>query len=258
MCGRFALGLPGRTLRERFQTLDEPTGSLDRWNVAPGTAVWIVVPGQGGRRFVEARWGLVPGWAEDERIGWKLINVRSETAAVKPAFRGAVRRRRCLVPASGFYEWRRAGRRKEPWFFRLREEAPLALAGIWESWTPKGRPDAPPLLTCAVLTTAANALVAPVHDRMPVIVDPADFALWLGETGEGEAPAALLGAYPADRMRAWPVSPAVNRADNEGPELVRPLAKREESEPVRLLKGPDGPDVVAPRRGRAKRVPEGG
>lgn len=228
MCGRFALGVPGKTLRERFQTLNEPAEALERWNVAPGAAVWAVIRSEGGRRFIAPRWGLVPGWAKDERIGWKLINVRSETAAVKPAFSGAARRRRCLIPASGFYEWRAEGGRKEPWFFRLREEAPLALAGLWESWTPSEqaeRPD-PPLLTCAILTTWANALTAPVHDRMPVIIDPADFALWLGERGGGEEHLALLKPYPADRMRAWPVSPAVNRADREGPDLIRPLPEQ--------------------------------
>ena len=168
----------------------------------------------GGRRLSMLRWGLVPGWARDPRIGGRLVNARSETAAEKPAFRAAFRSRRCLVVADGFYEWAGRGRARQPWLFEIDGGALFAFAGLWERWTvPAGLALAPSLAhvqpgdaieTCTILTTAANSVVAPVHHRMPVILPPASFDAWLANESVPLAPC------PADAMTARPVSSAVN------------------------------------------------
>ena len=225
MCGRFTQRLSWRELHELMDLIGAPLNLRPRYNVAPSQNVAVVRASEAGRRLSMLRWGLIPVWAKDAAIGHKLINARSETAAQKPSFRSAYRHRRCLVPADGFYEWRRSGGARQPWLIGLRDGAPMMFAGLWESWTvPEGAALAGPLAerspgdaveTCTILTTAANGTVAPVHGRMPVILPPDDWDAWLAG---GQVP---LGPCPADAMTAWPVSTHVNRPANDDPALHR-------------------------------------
>ncbi len=184
--------------------------------MAPGQDVAAVRMDGESRRLAMLRWGLVPGWARDPKAGPRPINARAETARTKPAFRDAFASRRCLVPADGFYEWARDGAGKRPWLIRMKDGGPFAFAGLWERWPVRGHgPDA--LETFAILTTAANEVLAPIHHRMPVILKAAAFGPWL--TGE-EVP---LGPCPPEAMTAWPVSTFVNRPANDGPRCIEPL-----------------------------------
>lgn len=230
MCGRFVLRATPEQIRELFD-LDEAPVVEPRYNIAPTQPVGIVRmnPDTQAREWALTLWGLIPSWSKDPSIGQKLINARSEGVAEKPSFRAAFKRRRCLVPASGFYEWKKAGDRKLPHF--ITAEGPgagsesgtlFAIAGLWETWH---SPDGGELSTCTLLTTEANELLAPLHDRMPVIIAPEDYAVWLG-SGRDETPATLsellhlLHPYPSEQMTLWPVSTRVNNARNEGADLV--------------------------------------
>ena len=168
------------------------------------------------------RWGLVPSWAKDLSIGSRMINARAETVAEKPAFRQAFRERRCLIMADGFYEWRTTGRSKQPYHITHRDKAPFGFAGLWDRWQPPG--GGQPIESCTIITTAANELVAEYHDRMPVILDLADYDLWLDPTvHEPQRLLPLLKPYPASKMVAYPVSSIVNSPTNESPDCVKPL-----------------------------------
>ncbi len=216
MCGRYALYGPSSRLKAHFGTDDWPDWT-DRYNVAPSLDVPVVRRAPDGHRVAHLlRWGLVPHWAKDAAIGAKLNNARAETVAAKPSFRSAFARRRCLIPACGYYEWQAApGERKQPWYIALQGDAPMAMGGLWESWT---APDGSVLRTCCVITTGPNALMAPIHDRMPVIVEPAEWARWLApDSGDVRD---LLAPLDAGRMQARRVSRAVGNARNEGPELI--------------------------------------
>lgn len=217
MCGRYTLFVDPADLRVLFPGVVIPEGLSPRYNIAPSQSVAVIANNDPGR-IAFFRWGLVPSWAQDPTIGSRMINARAETLAQKPAFRAAYRSRRCLVLADGFYEWRKEGGRKQPFYVRLRSGKPFAFAGLWESWR---SPQEETLLSCAIVTTNANELVAPIHDRMPVILDPAAYDLWLDPAPR--SPFDLqkwLRPYPAQEMIAYPVSPRVNNPDNEGPELV--------------------------------------
>lgn len=218
MCGRYTLTTPAVTLEKRFLVRLGATG-LPRYNIAPGQDVLAVVTDEDGRRqAVALRWGFVPRWAREPKAG--PINARAETAADKPMFRGAMRRSRCLLLADGFYEWDRRGRRRQPYFFRLADGAPFAFAGLWERWEGPGGP----LLTCCLLTTTANPLVAPIHHRMPVILRPHWEALWLdGRCSDPRELEPALAPYPADEMRVYPVSTHVNSPRNDDPRCIEPL-----------------------------------
>ncbi len=215
MCGRYTLTVSGRVLAELFELEAEPA-LAPRYNIAPSQQVPLVRLGADGRRqWAEARWGLVPSWAREVDAGARMINARAETAADKPAFRTAVRRRRCLLPADGFYEWQAVAGGKQPHLIRFSDGRPFAFAGLWELWQPPG---AEPLLSCTILTTTPNPVVAALHDRMPVILPPERHGEWLepGELGR-ERLAELLVPCPAAGMEAFPVSRRVNnpRADDE-------------------------------------------
>lgn len=218
MCGRFTLTVSPDQLRAAFDLAEAPPADLaPRYNIAPSQPV-AVIPNEDPRRVALFQWGLVPVWAKDPKIGNSLINARGETVAEKPAFRAAFKRRRCLVLADGFYEWKReAGGAKTPMYIQLSDGRPFAFAGLWETWrAPEGE-----RRTCTIITTTPNALMAPIHDRMPVILPPAAYAAWLTP---GELPAvealALLQPYPAEALTARAVSTRVNNPRVDGPELL--------------------------------------
>lgn len=220
---------------------------VDRHNIPPGGPIAAVLQGSDGDRHVASlRWGLVPRWAEDPAaLGASLANARSETVASKPSFRDAFRKRRCLVPASGFYEWEKApGGRRLPWLLRRRDGAPLLFAGLWESWSPPADASAAeaaeaPLLTCTILTTGPNSLLSPFHDRMPVILPDESCDAWLdpAHTDDG-ALQSFLRSYPAEAMTAVRVSQRVNAVANDDPACSEPLA--EEAVPAADLQACDG------------------
>lgn len=225
MCARYSLTRPDGAIAELFGVAEAPNFSA-RWNIAPTQTAPVVIEGpRGVRRVAFRRWGLVPSWAADLSIGVRMINARAETAATKPSFRAALRSRRCLVPADGFYEWRTEGRTKVPVRFGMQGGSPFAFAGIWERW---GKDDDAPggaraVETFAILTTAANPLVAAVHDRMPVILHRDSFAAWLDpDAKDAAALESLLRPYPAEAMSATSLSPYLNNVRNEGPECWLP------------------------------------
>jgi putative SOS response-associated peptidase YedK len=226
MCGRFALDAPAEALATLFDLPEAPV-LAPRYNIAPTQPVGIVraTQDQSGREWALVMWGLVPSWAKDPTIGARMINARSETVAEKPSFRAAYKRRRCLVPASGFYEWQKKGKGKQPHYISMADSRPFGIAGLWESWH---GPDGGELQTCTLLTTAPNDLLEPIHNRMPVIIAPEDYAEWLDHAREDRAffdsLQHLLRAYPAEKMSAYPVSTYVSNARNEGPECIEPLA----------------------------------
>ncbi len=181
MCGRFTLRTPANVLVGHFMLSGIP-GLLPRYNIAPTQPVGVVrqIGQSGDREWVLMRWGLIPSWAKDASIGSRTINARSETVASKPAFRGAFRRRRCLVAADGYFEWQRQGSGKQPYFFHRADDGPFALAGLWESWTDPASGDTSPTIeSCTIITAAADRFVAAYHDRMPVVLAPDDYARWL-------------------------------------------------------------------------------
>jgi putative SOS response-associated peptidase YedK len=228
MCGRFTLTAPPDVLSELLG-LDPGWVSTigvaswrPRYNIAPGQNVVAarVRDGEGSREPALLRWGLVPSWAKDPKIGNRLINARSETAAEKPSFRTAFSRRRCLVPADGFYEWQRSGKTKQPFCIRLVDDRPFAFAGLWEHWQD---PAGIELESCTLLTTTANDLLAPIHDRMPVILRPADYQRWLDPVLQKVDPLLpLMAPFPASEMRAYPVSDSVNSSTHDDPRCMEP------------------------------------
>lgn len=223
MCGRFSLSVPVSDLAALFG-LDLQTLLSPRYNIAPAQAVAVVraSPQAGRRELALLHWGLIPSWAKDPSIGHKTINARSETVTEKPSFRNAFKKRRCLIPTSGFYEWKREGKAKQPYIIGLQGGALFALAGLWERWAPPGRD---PVESCTILTTSPNEIMRPIHDRMPVIVDPEDYGLWLDPgLAEPDKLTPLLKPYPAERMQAHAVSPWVNSPKNEGARCTQPLA----------------------------------
>lgn len=234
MCGRFTLTASPEAVQAHFQLPDAPQ-LAPRYNIAPTQPVAIVRPSSNRetREWAHVQWGLIPSWAKDPSIGARMINARSETAAEKPSFRAAFKRRRCLVPTTGFYEWKKMGKRKQPFHITV-ETAPngsdadgplFAIAGLWEYW--EGA-DGSALETCTLLTTAANEAVSSLHNRMPVIVAPDEYDVWLGETVDNpEDPTYLaelqhlLRPYPPEKTHFYPVSTYVNNAMHEGPECVQ-------------------------------------
>ncbi len=190
------------------------------YNIAPQSVQPVVRlnPGSGSREFALQRWGLVPFWARDAKLGYTTFNARAEEAARKPAFREALKKRRCLVPADGFYEWQKiSAKAKQPFAIALKSGEPFAFAGLWESWQPA---QGPPLETFAILTTGPNEVMKPIHNRMPVILDPSDYAWWLSTGDPAKPPVELLRPFPAEKMRAWPVSNRVGYVRNNDPELI--------------------------------------
>ena len=216
MCGRFTLTSTPEALAERFG-LDAPPGTAPRFNIAPGQEVLAVrASSTGTRRAEPLRWGLVAPWSSPGQ-GPPLINARSETAALRPAFRDAFRARRCIVPANGFYEWADLGGYRQPYWIAPPGGALFGIAGIWERWT---APDGARLESCALLTTAANERIAALHDRMPAILAPAQYAAWLDPAQDVAALGALLAPLASDALALRPVGTRVHRLENDDPSLL--------------------------------------
>jgi putative SOS response-associated peptidase YedK len=220
MCGRYTLKTPVDALAREFGISGPLPEIPASYNIAPTRQVAAVLF-EGGRKLEMLRWGLIPSWAKDPEIGNRMINARSETAPEKPSYRKAFKKRRCLIPADGFYEWQKMNGGKQPYYFRMKDGGPFAFAGLWEAWDRDGEE----IRSCTILTTAPNEIVAEVHDRMPVILSREDHDFWLDpEVDETEALRELLVPYPAEEMEAYPVSRHVNRPTNDDERCVEPAA----------------------------------
>jgi putative SOS response-associated peptidase YedK len=224
MCGRYSLHTPRKRLGEHFGLKEEPEVS-PRYNIAPTQPVLIIRQALNShdRKPGMVRWGLIPFWAKDTKIGNRLINARAEAVAVKPAFRAAWKQRRCLVPADAFYEWKRLEKRKQPYMVMLRDEGPFAFAGLWERWEAS---DDERIESCTIITTDANELVRQIHDRMPVILDAGDYALWLDPSAKPERLQPLLRPAVASALVAVPVSSRVNSPKNDDPSVIQQTGEK--------------------------------
>lgn len=225
MCGRYRLTKRKQVVEEHFDVVSgENEGDwIPRYNVAPTQPVAVVRqhPKEPVRDLSMMRWGLIPSWAKDASGSARMINARSETATTQPAFRDAMKFRRCLIPADGFYEWKKAGKIRQPYCFEIKEGKLFAFAGLWERWK---SPEGQWVRSCSILTTGPNSVTAPVHDRMPVILHPSDYEFWL-DPGMNDAAAAneLLKPFDAQLMRAYPVSSRINDANNDDEESARAI-----------------------------------
>ena len=219
MCGRYVIEISADLVRKVFGVVDVPQWTA-RYNVAPTQMVPVIRQrGDSTSQLVLMRWGLIPSWAKE--VGEGLINARAETVNEKPSFRQSFRQRRCILPATGFYEWQKVDKHKIPHFVRLKNQMPMPFAGIWDSWR---APDGQVVESCAILTTAANGAVGSIHERMPVILHPDEFGQWLDR--EQHNPATLmplLAPYPSDCLEVYPVSTLVNSVANDQPECIAPL-----------------------------------
>lgn len=226
MCGRYTSRTSAADLADYFGVDEVVAPDLgERFNVAPTDEVYAVAESSSGRRLGTFRWGLVPFWAKDLKVGAKMINARAESLLDKPAFKRSFERRRCIVPADGFYEWEKVGpKTKQPWLIRRADGKPMAFAGLWESWRPVKGSDEGKVRSCTIVTGAPNEKVAALHDRMPVILQPEAWDAWLdpGNTDVGSL-AGLLVPVDAAELELFPVSKAVNDVRNDGPELIRML-----------------------------------
>jgi len=221
MCGRFTLTTDQREVAERFCV--SPPATVDfnpRFNIAPSQSVIVI--GNDGRRLMQwMQWGLIPHWAKDPALGNRLINARSETLTEKPSFSEALSKRRCLIPADGFYEWRKVGKAKQPVRIVLKSRAPFGLAGLWDRWI---SPEKKEILTCTIITTAANELIQEIHDRMPVLLPREDEARWLDPAQTDPLQLLpLLKPYPSEWMEYYPVRRQVNSPRVDEPENIEPL-----------------------------------
>jgi putative SOS response-associated peptidase YedK len=217
MCGRYTIKAPVAQLATLFDVL-EPSPLAPRYNVAPTQSVPVVrlSPQHNRREMAMLRWGLIPSWAKDAVIGNRMINARADSE--KPSFRSAFEKRRCLVVADGFYEWQKLNGKKQPYYIGLKGGGPFAFAGLWEHWQD---PEDKPVETCTIITTDANELVKPIHNRMPVILQPKDYQEWLDPEVENKGELQeLLRPYPSEAMTAYPVSSFVNNPNNEDPRCV--------------------------------------
>ena len=219
MCGRYLITTPVEAIRQIFQVNQRPN-LAPRYNVAPTQTVPIVRRGESGRELVTVRWGLVPFWAKDLKIGARMINAKAETVAEKPAFRDSYKRKRCLVPADGFYEWKKTEGGKQPYLIRLKTAETFAFAGLWADWTDKDSGER--IESCTIITTEPNALAATIHNRMPAILPPAAYDLWLDpSSADGTT---LLKPFPTETMEAIPVGTRVGNVKNDDPGLIEPVA----------------------------------
>lgn len=218
MCGRYTLDSAPERIARYFR-LDQYQHFQPRYNIPPGTDVPVIRLSPEGKRVLHLlRWGLVPHWSKEPSIGAKLNNARAESVAEKPSFRSAFQRRRCLIPADGFYEWKAEGPSKQPYYISLKSKQPMAFGGLWESWKAA---DGSLLRTACIVTTSANQAMAPIHDRMPVLLQPEDWNLWL--EGSAEQASTLLHPCADELIQTWPVSRRVNRIQEDDAGLVAPI-----------------------------------
>lgn len=221
MCGRFALDMKEERLALLF-SIDEVTDSLPpRYNIAPGQPIAVIGMKPDGKRrgLAKLQWGLVPRWANDLRSGPRPINARAESVLDRPLFRDSFHTRRCLIPASGFFEWKTSGKKKQPYYIRRNDHSPMAFAGLWDIWTD----GTDKLITCCIITVAANDRLKLLHERMPAILPPEDFSTWLARETPVAAAHGLLKSSASDVMEYYPVGPEVNKVANDGPECIAPL-----------------------------------
>lgn len=221
MCGRFVLTADPDQIQSAFKLEEVNTAIEPNYNVAPTQNVVTVVQ-RDGRNVLEAmRWGLIPVWAKEIGIGSRMINARAESVADKPTFKRPLKSRRCLIIADGFYEWSKQGPVKTPMFIQCKAKGPFGFAGLYDTWK---SPEGERLTSCAIITTAANELMKPIHDRMPVILPKTAYKRWLDPANQDvDELVALLKPYPSGKMRAYPVSTLVNSTRNNSPELIRPV-----------------------------------
>jgi putative SOS response-associated peptidase YedK len=244
MCGRYSITTAPEAIRRLFGYLEQPNFP-PRYNVAPTQPIPIVRLFEGKRQYVLMRWGLIPAWVKDPRGFSLLINARGESVLDKPAFRNAMKRRRCLVPADGFFEWKNEGKLRRPFYVRPKPDGPIAFAGLWETWT---GPNGEEMDTAAIVTTRANRLLSPLHDRMPVIVPPEAFDFWLDcDRVDAVTAAALIAPAAEDLLEMYEVSSAVNKAANDTPALIEPHANT----------GPQPPLPTKPAPKRQAKVDDG-
>jgi putative SOS response-associated peptidase YedK len=219
MCGRYTLISNPEAIRALFRYAGQPNFPA-RYNISPTQPIAVVRLFEGRREFALLRWGLIPGWVKDPRTFSLLFNARGESLLEKPAFASAMRYQRCLIPFDGFYEWKQGGKRRQPYYIRARDGGPMAFAGLWESWM---GPNGEEMETAAIVTTAANLQLAPLHNRMPVILPPEAFDLWLDHRNvDAEKAAALIAPAREDLLETYPVGDAVNRAANDSAALIDP------------------------------------
>jgi putative SOS response-associated peptidase YedK len=238
MCGRYVITSSPEAIRALFRYSERPDFP-PRYNIAPTQPVPIVRLEQGERSSALVRWGFIPAWVKDPRNFTLLVNARGESVGDRAAFRNAMQRRRCLFPADGFYDWRTGGEHSRPYFVRPRSGKPIAFAGLWETWM---GPNGEEVETACIITTAANRALAPIHDRMPVVIAPEAFDLWLDCANvDAATAAALIAPAPEDLFEACEVGTAVNRAANDFPGLIAPLAASAAS-----ASAPDGKQEAAP------------
>jgi putative SOS response-associated peptidase YedK len=233
MCRRYKLTVPFREIVPIYNLTNIPYGKFDnipaRYNIAPSQDIAVIRSDENDagtmmRTLDMLRWGLVPSWAKDLKMGHSLINAMGETVSAHASFREAFKRRRCIIPADGFYEWKKVdAETKQPYCFGMKGGELFGFAGLWEQWT--DRESGETVRSCAIITTTPNELVAPIHNRMPVILHPADNAAWLGEAPDELATfSALLRPYPAERMTMWPVDKRIANVKNQGRELAEPIS----------------------------------
>ena len=220
MCGRYTLRTPVDTLAEQFDLDEYPSSLTASYNIAPTQEVATVVEEDDKRKLEMFHWGLIPSWAKDPQIGNRMINARAETVDEKPSFRSAFKARRCLILADGFYEWQKADNGKQPFYIHMKDGSPFAFAGLWETWK-----NGEELRSCAIITTDANDLMNEIHHRMPVVLHPENYGVWLDPDFDEKDPLKdFLKPFPSEEMEAYMVSRRVNKPSNNEPSVVEPAA----------------------------------
>ncbi|WP_137045652.1 SOS response-associated peptidase [Pseudolabrys sp. FHR47] len=243
MCGRYTLTASPEAIRNFFRYAEKPNFP-PRYNIAPTQPIAVVRLINRQRKFALMRWGLLPSWVKDPKAFSLIVNARGENVTDKPAFRAAMKRRRCLIPADGFYEWKAGGLRKQPYYIHAKSGEPLAFAGLWETWT---GPNGEELDTVAIVTTDANRTVGPLHDRMPVIVPPEAFDLWLDcDHVDATTASALIMPAPDSLLEVWPVSTDVNRVANDNAHLIEQVAEGADPAPPPKVTAAKKPKVAKP------------
>lgn len=222
MCGRFTIAFDEGNLKQRFDLEEIPFPFAQRYNVAPGQFIPAIIGDKGTRRIGQLRWGLVPSWAKDEKLAYSMINAKAETVREKPAFRNLFVRKRCIIPADSFFEWKQTDKGKQPMRIMMKDADIFAFAGLYDTWE---APNGEKISTCTIITTKPNEIVSDIHDRMPVILKREDEPIWLDrERFDADLLQSLLIPFDATEMRAYPVSSIVGNAKNERPECIREIS----------------------------------